>query len=173
MKILSIGSQYPFPLGAEGATANFLTISGNTLQVVIPNISKEDLFALKKGKIKAGFLYENGGLLWLFTFFDKKRKVFTLDSPFDARLIPKDLLGLHDIINSNQRLVIDIHVIDETNTVRVLRSVTMSNALTLSFMSTAQEQLSETNKSDKSLKKWLKVSPDELTNNTKMYELGK
>jgi len=173
MQILSIGSQYPFPLGAEGAKANFLTISGNTLQIVIPNISKEDLFALKKGKIKAGFLYQNGDLLWLFTFFDKKGKVFTLDSPFDARLIPKELLALHDITSSNQRLVIDIHVIDETKTVRVLRSVTMPSSLTLSFMSTVQEQLSETNKSDLSLKKWLKVSPAELTKNAEMYELGK
>jgi hypothetical protein len=173
MKILSIGNQYPFPLGAEGATANFLTISGNTLQVVIPNISKEELFALKKGKIKAGFLYENGDLLWLFTFFDKKRKVFTLDSPFDARLIPKELLALHDITSSNQRLVIDIHVVDETNTVRVLRSVTMSNALTLSFMSTIQEQISCSYKKGLIHEKWITVSPDQLTKNAEMYELGK
>jgi hypothetical protein len=173
MQILSVGSQYPFPTGAEGATANFLTISGNTMQIVIPNISKEELFALKKGEIKAGFLYENGDLLWLFTFFDKKGKVFTLDSPFDARLIPKELIALHDITNSNQRLVIDIHVIDETNTVRVLRSVTMPNSLTLSFMSAVQEQIIEINKDSLSLANWVQFTPDDLTKKTKMYELGK
>lgn len=173
MKILSIGSHYPFTLGNEGATANFLTISGNTLQVVIPNISKEELFALKKGKIRAGFLYENGDLLWLFTFYDKKGKVFTLDSPFDVRLIPKNLLALHDITNPNQRLGMDIHVVDEKNVVRVLRSVTMPSSLTLSFMSVVQEQISEINKDRSVLEKWMTFNPDDLTKKTKMFELGK
>ena len=172
MDILSIGSQYPFPLRGEGATANFLTQSGNTLQICIPNLTKEELFSLKKGKIKAGFLYKNGNMLWLFTFYDKKGQVLTLDSPFNIRLIPKDLLALHDITNNKQRLVVDIHVIDESNTLRALRSATMPPSLTVDFMGAVQEQMGALNSSI-ALEIWLQTAPSQLASNVDMRELGK
>jgi len=172
MELLIVGSQYPFPLPGEGAMANFLTKSGNTLQVLIPNLSKDELFSFKKGKIKAGFLYEKGDLLWLFRFYGKKGASLTLDSPFDVRSIPDELLALHDVTDRKQRLVIDIHVVDETNTVRALRSVTMPPALTVEFMSAVQEQISTLEK-NAALERWLAINPDHLAKKTRLYELGK
>ncbi len=171
METLSINSPYPFPLGREGATANFLTKSGNTLQISIPDITEQELFCLKKGKIKAGFIYQSGDLIWLFQFFDKKGIVFTLDAPFNVRLIPKDLLALHDIKNQRQRLVIDLHVVDR-GIVRVLGDTTMPNNLTVDFLSAAQDQVA-TLQHGTAMQKWMKSDPDELTKLTKMHELGK
>jgi len=171
---LSVGQPYPLPTPPpphEGASANFLSKSGNILQININNLSKEEIFALKKGKIKAGFLSKNGEIMWLFTFFDKKGAVFTLDAPFDVRLITADLLALHSITNQLQRLVIDIHVIDR-GILRVLRSVTMTNELTINFLAAAQDQFTMLKNNDQ-LNHWLMKSPDQLTKQARMYELGK
>ena len=169
---LIVGKPYPLPTPSqEGASANFLVSSGNTLQINIPDLSKEELFALKKGTIKAGFLYDKGDMLWLFQFFDKKGPVFTLDSPFDVRLIPSDLLALHDITNDQQRLVIDIHVVD-SGILRALRGVTMPNELTINFLAAVQDQIS-TSQKNSSMANWLQQSPDQLCRSTKMFALGK
>lgn len=169
---LSINQPYPLPTpSCEGASANFLNKNGNVLQINISNLTDGELLALKKGKIKAGFIYERGDLLWLFQFSDKRGPVFTLDAPFDARRIPHDLVALHDITNERQRLAIDIHVIDR-GTLRALRVVTMPPKLTVQFLSAAQEQLS-TLQSGTALSFWMSKPADTLARETALYELGK
>jgi hypothetical protein len=172
MIALQTGKPYPLPVPSqEGASANFLSKNGNVLQVHINNLSRDELFALKKGRIDAGFLYERGDLLWMFRFYDKKGPVFTLDSPFDVRLIPGDLLTLHDIVSTKQRLVIDIHVVDN-DILRVLRSVTMPNRLTIEFLSAVQDQLAEMRSGD-AMSRWMISSVDELCKEVTYVELGK
>jgi len=171
--LLSVGKTYPLPHhNNEGACANFLLKEGNVLQIILPGMDDNELYALKKGKIKAGLLYEAGSILWLFQFFDKKgEKLMTFDSPFNARSISKDKLALHDINNSEQRLTIEIHVIDEFNVLRVIRGVTMSNKLTVNFLSYAQEQLSIP-ENPSILDNWMNYPPDTLTGLCDMELLG-
>lgn len=172
IKLLEIGKKYPFDLPhQEGAAVNFLTTDSNILVIAINNLTATELFALKKGKIKAGFLYENGDLLFLFTFFDKKGAVFTLDAPFDIREVDKEIRALHSITDKEQRLAIEIHVIDN-GIVKALRLITIPNKLTVEFLSAVQEQLATTAKNS-AMQKWMQHSPGYLTKKVKMHELGK
>ena len=127
---------------------------------------------LKNGAIKSGFLYKNGCMLWLFQFCDKKGKpVLTLDCPFDAKLLPRDELALHSIENEQQRLAIEIHVVDEHRIVRALRLVTLSNKMTLSFLSSVQDQL--TTIADQSImERWMDYPPFELIKDCDSEILG-
>ncbi|CAB4202771.1 hypothetical protein UFOVP1367_37 [uncultured Caudovirales phage] len=175
LQILTVGNPYPLKIvrnsNGEGASTQFLLKSGNLLQIVISSLDSVELWSLKKGTIKAGFLYEQGEMLWLFKFFDKNgNPTFTLDAPFNAKLISGDMIDLHNITNENQRLVIDIHVIDN-GILKALRSVTMPPGLTIGFLSSVQDQISAVK--TKSLNtKWLALSPDELFNSCKTYSLG-
>jgi hypothetical protein len=169
---IAVGDQYPFPFpGSAGATANFLTSGANVLQLCIPDLSGDEIKALKKGKIEGGIMSECGNILWLFQFFGKQGPAFTFDAPFDARIIPSESLNLHDISNARHRLVIDIHVFDQHRIIKVLRSVTIPPKLTLLFMLAVQDQLSATTVNPPS--HWLALSPDDLASTTKMMELGK
>lgn len=73
---LAVGEPYPVKLTQyqDGAAAQFLLRDGNLLQILLSDISSDELWALKKGEIQAGFLYENGCILWLFKFLMKNKK---------------------------------------------------------------------------------------------------
>ncbi len=170
--LLAVGGHYPFPFpGKAGATANFLVENGNTLQLCIPDLTSTETKALRKGKIEGGFIYEDGNILWVFKFYDKQGVVFTFDAPFDARIIPRESLNLHDITNRKQRLVIDIHVFDQHKTIKVLRAVTMSPKLTLSFLEAVQNQLASPTIEPPNT--WSVLSLDDLARTTPMTTLGK
>ncbi len=66
------GKAYPLPVPKkEGASANFLIKSGNALQILLPGMTSKECIALRSGKMKVGFLYKKGSLLWLIQFYDR------------------------------------------------------------------------------------------------------
>lgn len=144
---LSTGEKYPISINQqEGATAQFLINSENILQIFLKNMSNNETRTMQSGILKAGFLYRNGVILWLFQFDDdKKPPLLTLEAPFDVRIIPSDILALPSIDDVNHQLTIQIHAVDEKNTLRVLRVVTMPNQLSLDFLSCVRKQLLYTN----------------------------
>lgn len=161
---LAVGRPYPFKLAPyhDGAATQFLLKGGNVLQILITKPSSDEIWSMKKGTIKAGFLYENSSLLWLFRFLDKKDKpVLDFDCPFDVRIIPRDDLALHSIENEKQRLAIEIHVVDEKHIVRALRLVTLSPKMTIDFLSAVQRQMASVQPSSED-NKWTNYSIDEL-----------
>ena len=172
---LAVGKPYPLKLTPyhDGAATQFLLKGGNVLQILLTNPSSDEIWSLKKGTIKAGFLYKNGGLLWLFQFADKKGKpILEFDCPFDVRIIPRDDLSLHSIENEKQRLAIEIHAVDERSIVRALRLVTLSPKMTIDFLSAVQEQMSSAHPSPEN--KWENYSIDELKRTCEnMEKLGK
>lgn len=139
---LRVGEKYSLPVSAiEGASANFLSKSGNILQICLPDLQKSEVHSIRKNTLKAGFIKDGSLILWLFKFDEH----LTFDCPFDVRLISKGDLALHDINSQNQRLLIDIHLIDtQTMIVKALRAVTLPPELTRNFLAEAQEQLIDT-----------------------------
>lgn len=170
---LSRGEPYPMPLlQKEGAAAQFLTKTGNILQIVLPEMDSKESTALRSGMIKAGFLYESGSLLWLFQFYGQNgNPLITFDAPFDIRILPDNQRNLHNIDNAEQRLAIEIHAIDEHKILRALRLVTLPPALTLKFLSAVQEQLAAIDKPGV-MAKWMQFQPRELITNTQTWILG-
>ena len=98
---LARGEPYPLPLEqGQGAAAQFLTKTGNILQIVLPDMDSKEQNALRSGMIKSGFLYEGGSMLLLFQFYGSDGKpLITFDAPFDIRLLSKDKRNLHNIEN--------------------------------------------------------------------------
>lgn len=170
---LAVGKPYttiPMPQIQDGAAAQFLTESGNILQIRLSQITEHETWAMKKGKIKAGFLYDSGCLLWIFQFQGKGKHPITFDCPFDVKIIPGDVLALHSIDNQNQRLAIEIHVVDENDIVRALRLVTLSNEMTVSFLSAVQDQLTRISADNSVMDKWMELPPEELLRYCKTIE---
>lgn len=171
---LSRGQAYPLPLAqSEGAAAQFLTQTGNILQIALPGMTAKEEKAIRNGMIKAGFLYEGGALLLLFQFYDDKGPLLTFDAPFDIRLYPPEERNLHDIDNVDQRLAIEIHAVDDKNIVRALRLVTMPPTMTLKFLSAVQDQLCEAGTAIGKMNEWLQHEPSELIETTETWILGK
>jgi hypothetical protein len=140
MIALSRGATYPLPIrAAEGASANFLTDSGNLLQIGMPNIKRSEARSIRNDPMKAGILVDGSLILWVFQF-----GTLIFDAPFDARIISPEVRWLPDIENEQQRLAIEVHLVDTaTNIVRGLRHVTLSPALTRRFLIGVQEQLAD------------------------------
>lgn len=168
----AVGDQYPMPIRNGGAAANFLTKSGNFLQIGVPNINKSELHALKKSEIKCGLIIDQPLLLFLFSFSGFGE----CDSPFDIRLYQPDQIALHDITNAEQHLLIDLHVVDTaTNTLKALRAITMPNELAVKFISAAQEQLLQPKNDmlyEQKLFIYYQSDITDLISNAKMYKLG-
>jgi hypothetical protein len=164
MITLISGEPYPLTLleAMQGARALFLTTSGSVLQIVLPGMSSEEEESLRAGMIKAGFLYKSGSMLFLFQFCDtNEMPLLTFDAPFDIRQFPAKLRNLINIENSNQRLAFQIHVVDESKILQVIRLVTMPPELTLIFLSAVQEQLAGIDKPGV-MEQWLQLESDEL-----------
>lgn len=169
---LSVNKPYPYDLNvSEGAISNFLVKNENRLIIAMPNISKEEAWAFKKGAMRCGMLAKNGAILFIWQFFDKKVPVATLDSPFDARLINN--IDLHNIENEYQRLSISVDIVDTaTNLVRGLRLITMPPNLTVTFLSAVQDQLASAESGDSQYQIWMTFRPDDLAKQTKMWDMG-
>lgn len=107
-----------------------------------------------------------------FGYFSSKGKanIQSFDCPFDVKIIPGDVLALHSIDNQNQRLAIEIHVVDENDIVRALRLVTLSNEMTVSFLSAVQDQLTRISADNSVMDKWMELPPEELLRYCKTIE---
>lgn len=139
---LERGGQYPIRIGAmEGAKADFLTKDRNLLLIGMPGIQRSEAQAIRNGWMKAGFIKDGPLILWVFEFPGD----LIFDCPFDTRIIPKDRLSLPDITNNQQRLLVDIHLVDSaTNVLKGIRGITLPSKLSLDFLSAAQDQLADT-----------------------------
>ncbi|TBB56263.1 hypothetical protein ELH44_22320 [Rhizobium ruizarguesonis] len=140
MITLSRGATYPLPIRAvEGATANFLTDSGNLLQIGMPNLVRTEVRSIRQDPMKAGIVLDGPLILWVFQF-----ETIIFDAPFDARVIPTEARRLPNIENERQRLGIDVHLVDTaSNVLRGLRHVTLSPGLTRRFLIAVQDQLAD------------------------------
>lgn len=172
--VLSRGQPYPLEYPKQdSAVADFLRTGGNRLLIALSGMTGAEERAFRNGLITAGFMYLDGALLWLFRFYGKDgRPLFTFDAPFDARLIPAEELQLHNIDNAEQRLLIDLHAVDDKGILRAIRAVTMSPGMTLAFLSAVQEQLA-TAAGERQMAEWMRQQPDELANSIKMEALGR
>lgn len=137
---LARGKEYPLPIRAqEGAAANFLTDGGNLLQIAMPNLMRSEARLIRNDPMKAGIIVDGPLILWVFQF-----GTIILDCPFDARIIPSHARWVPDIENEQQRLAIDVHLVDTaTMIVRGIRYVTLSSSLTRRFLITVQDQLAD------------------------------
>jgi len=172
--ILQRGKPYPLQYPKQdAAVADFLRSGGNRLLIVLSGMTSAEERAFGSGMITAGFLYQDGALLWLFRFYGKdNRPLFTFDAPFDARVIPDADIQLHNIDNAEQRLVIDIHAVDDKGILRAIRAVTLPPSLTLAFLSAVQEQLATTAGAQQ-MAVWLQQQPEQLANLIKLETLGR
>ena len=135
---LARGKEYPLPTRAhEGAAAHFLTDGGNILQVAMPNLTRSKARSIRNGPMKAGMIVDGSLIFWVFEF-----GMLIFDAPFDARIVPPEARWLPDIKNDQQRLAIEVHLVDTaTMIVRGIRYVTLSPELTRRFLLAFQEQL--------------------------------
>lgn len=174
MTVFSRGQPYPLQYPKQdAAVADFLRSGGSRLLIVLSGMTSAEEQSFRGGMITAGFLYQDGALLWLFRFYGKDgRPLFTFDAPFDARAIPADDRKLHSIDNADQRLLIDIHAVDDKGILRAIRAVTLSPTLTLSFLSAVQEQLATT-AGERQMSAWMQQQPDQLANTIKLETLGR
>lgn len=135
------GESYPIHLGnMEGAKADFLTTAGHKLLIGMPGIQRSEAQAIRKGRMKAGFIKDGPLILWVFEFPGN----LIFECPFDTRIIPQDRRELLNVKNHDQRMFIDIHLVDSaSNLVRGLRGITLPPNLSLDFLSAAQDQLAD------------------------------
>lgn len=133
---LGVGSSYPLETPChEGAAAQFLVKPGNILQVMMPSIMNTELSALKKGKIRSGFITQGKTIFILFEIGD-----LLFECPFKPSIIPQDLISIPDLTNANQRMLVDMHVIDtDTHNLCALRSFTLAPALTEKLIAQAKK----------------------------------
>lgn len=174
---IAIEQKYPFSLPTqEGATVEFLKANDNLLLINLSNVSGVEQRAFREGKVKAGFTTRNGAIMWVFRFFLKGKEIISLDAQFDARKYPKEQLDLHSINNTQERLLVNIVVVDrETKRVKALRSITLSPEMTINFLSAVQEQLvhTRTSESENQILQWLSLPLPELHSMIEVEELGK
>ncbi len=148
---LARGETYPLPIRAhEGAAANFLTGSGNILQIGMLNVARSEAQSIRNAPMKAGIIVDGPLILWVFQF-----GTIIIDAPFDARLIPADARWLPDIENEQQRLGINVHLVDTATTItRGIRYVTLSSPLTRRFLAAVQDQLADQRDITPHLTRW-------------------
>jgi hypothetical protein len=173
--ILERGKPYPLPITInEGAAAQFLIKGGSILQVRLPEMTAAEEWALRNGLLKAGLLAANGAILLLFQFYDKNgRPSLTLDCPFDLRLVPPEKRQLHDIESGAERLLFEVHAVDENNILRGLRAVTLPAPLTLAFFSAVQDQLASSLLGDAQHAAWQRREPVEICATVDMQVCGR
>lgn len=134
---LAVGQPYPLPIGFEGAAAQLMMDSGSIIQIAIPGCLDSEKKLLKKGKMFSGIIVEQPMILLVLKFGD-----LIFECPFDARIIPAENRRLHDITDDNQRLFVQIHVVDtQVNIIKALRGITFSPKLTLQLFLAIQDQL--------------------------------
>lgn len=153
---LALGETYPLPIRTAevGTAANFLTDTGNLLQIGMPNLVRTEVRSIRQDPMKADIAVDGPLILWVFQF-----GTLIFDAPFDARIIPAHTRWLPDIENDQQRLAIEVHLVDTaTNVLRALRHVTLSPALTLRFLVAVQHQLADPRDITSFLRGWNRMA---------------
>ncbi|HHC7270745.1 TPA: hypothetical protein ACN30M_004598 [Vibrio parahaemolyticus] len=171
--MLTVGQRYPMqiPAHGEGAIAELMRPFGNKLIVVMPDISEYEEGILRSGELHCGLLEKDGAILLLWQFRDGGKKVITLDTPFDARIIPD--LAMGELNSPESRYCIDIHIVDSfTNTVRGLRSLTMPPGLSRELMIAVKKQLGSRSNGEVQMSRWMQKAPHKLAKKTLMWKMG-
>lgn len=133
----AVGNLYP-GIYREGITAEFFRNDANTLIIALDAITPQERDAYKKGKVRAGFLFEQGVILLFFKFGELP----WMDCPFNASIISRDQLSIPVLETDSTRLVIEIHVIDHTSRLlKVIRAVSLSPVLSRGLVSAANRQI--------------------------------
>lgn len=160
----------PYPLKTpnyEGAAAQFFTKSGYTLQVMLPFAQSSEIQALRKGKIKAGFIRDESQILIIFEIGD-----MLLECLFIPQIIPKDEYELPNLKIQNSRICIDMHVIDtNTNILKALRSFTLPPKLSRQ-LAKCTDEIRNQNFISFSGALLNRVSIEKLIKKTEMHQCG-
>lgn len=143
---------------AEGAFADLFAPGGSLLKIGMPEITRPEAQAYRKGKVRFGLALKGGAILTLWKFGDQP----WIDAPFDAQLARQHgNLELADV-NPKSRLTIDLHLVDTaTRIVKGIRSFTLTPAQTMAVCTAIQDQLSS-GSSDQALAELLTLAPDAL-----------
>ncbi|HCG5282822.1 TPA: hypothetical protein NJZ47_000697 [Vibrio parahaemolyticus] len=171
--MLTVGQRYPMqiPAHGQGAIAELMRPFGNRLIVAMPDISECEEGILRRGELHCGLLEKDGAILLLWQFRDGRKKVTTLDSPFDARLIPD--MTMEELTTPESRYCIEIHIVDSsTNVVRGLRSITMPAGLSRDVMNAVKKQLGSRSNGEAQMSRWMQKAPHKLAKKTLMWKMG-
>lgn len=169
--LLQRGKPYPsqIPL-KQRATAEFLKTGGSTLLITMPGILDAEEKEIRKNPVKAGIIVDGPLILWVFKF--GKQTIF--DAPFDARKYKREELVLHDIENADQRLGINLTLVDShTRIVKGLRHFTLSPGITLDFFSAVQQQLSDHRRTEPYLTRYLHMPLNQMLKMAKLQPCGR
>jgi len=168
---IAVNDLYPLHV-SEGMRVGFLAKEGNIMQIGLPGIDKQEQLAFKKGIIKCGLFVRQPVILWLFDFGEAGQ----YDAPINAKLYDSEQLNLPNIEKSEQRLAIEMHVVDlNDNTLKALRLFTLPPELTIEFLSAVQDQLSlHFSNADyqAKLENIYQIPVDQLIATTKLYKAG-
>ncbi|OYQ37495.1 hypothetical protein CHU95_01120 [Niveispirillum lacus] len=137
--VYSIGHPYPKTLpGTFGAVAEFLSRPLNVLAVALPGVTFAEELMVRGAPVMAGYIKDGPHIHWVFKIGD-----MLFDSPFDARLINREDLMIHDL-TPETRLLVHIHLVDSNSQkLRAMRAVTLSPSLTKRFLCDAMDQLAD------------------------------
>lgn len=138
LSTLRTGTPYPLPYNScEGAAAQFFAGNGNLLQLSLPSPLHSELIDLKKGKAFAGIVRDNSQISIYF-----KLGSMVLECPFSPHKIPKDILNIPKLDSPEQRLAVEMHVIDtDRGTTAALRLFTLPPALSRILIDNTNEIL--------------------------------
>jgi hypothetical protein len=172
--ILRVGKPYPLPYRqVDGAAAQFLTHCDSILQVCIQSPTSDEIWALRKGNMYAGLLVLPSAILWLWQFCGPNKKpLLTFDSPYDIRLLSPEQRCLMDIENERQRLLIQVHVIDERGLLRGIRAISLPADLTRKFFAAVMDQLACPVPSEVAMHAWMQRDVTDLARETGMQVCG-
>jgi hypothetical protein len=137
----------------------------------MPNISASEEHVLRNGDLFCGLLAKDGAILLLWEFRSKGSRAITLDSPFDARLVP-ELLNIK-LDDSESRYCIDVHIVDSRNNeVRGLRKISMPPELSRELKEAVTHQMNHSSQGERQMALWMQIPPSQLVKKTQMWEMG-
>ncbi|MFM2005948.1 MAG: hypothetical protein RLZZ09_1603 [Pseudomonadota bacterium] len=174
--ILAVGQPYPLPYpNGFGAAAQFLSVQGHILQVIIPDMRPEEAQALRQGRMRGGILVEGSAILLLFEFADAQgRPILVFDCPFDIRRVAPENRELPNVDHPNHtRMMIQVHGVDGQGILRSLRGVTLSPDLTCAFLAAVMDQLASAASSQPVIDRGQQLDPQLLLRMTRMTECGR
>ncbi len=169
---LVVGQPYPRPFcQPERACARLFTRDGSVLQIFLPDMSPREESTLQKGTLRAGFLYADGAILWLFQFSRSSRHpALTFDCPYDARRLTASEREFPPAGRQTRaRLAIQIHAMDDAGILRVIRDVALPCALTAEFVTAAHDQLGSGRSGNTAHLLWQRRDPATLAAQCKMH----
>jgi hypothetical protein len=172
--IIQVGKPYPLPYRqVDGAAAEFLTQGDSMLQVCIQHPTSDEIWALRKGEMRAGILTVPSAILWLWQFCGPNKKpLLTFDSPYDIRLLAPEQRNLMDIENERQRLLIQVHAIDDNGLLRGLRVISLPPDLTRRFFAAVMDQLACPVPSAIAMNAWMQREVTDLAREAGMHRCG-